>query len=99
MTDKRPSDRSIAAAFWEIRPSAVCDAIPFRRSVIERARELDATAAPVVVGEDGFDGDNAKLLECIDALLSLDAAGALAPHGIGGHARALLKAAAARIKA
>lgn len=52
MTDKRPSDRSIAAAFWEIRPSVVCDAVPFRRSVIDRACELDATAAPVTNADD-----------------------------------------------
>lgn len=47
MSSERPSDAAIAAAFWEIRPSVVCDAVPFRRSVIERATELDATAAPV----------------------------------------------------
>lgn len=38
-----------------------------------------------------------KLCGSIEALLSLDAAGALVPHGIGGHARTLLKSAAARL--
>lgn len=46
---------------------------------------------------DEFRGDNAALINSIDALLSLDAAGALVPHGIGGHARGLLSAAAARL--
>lgn len=55
----RPSDRAIAQAFWEIRPSVVCDAVPFRRSVIERATELDATAAPAHTCDftDGLDTD------------------------------------------
>lgn len=46
---------------------------------------------------DEFKGDNAKLVSCINALLSMDAAGALVPNGIGGHARRLLAAAAHRI--
>jgi hypothetical protein len=46
---------------------------------------------------DGFNGDTPHLISCIQALLDLDAAKALAPHGIGGHARALLTAAAARL--
>lgn len=48
---------------------------------------------------DNFNGSNAKLCGSIDALLSLDAAGALVPHGIGGHARTLLESAATRIRA
>lgn len=46
---------------------------------------------------DEFKGDNAKLIGCINALLSMDAAGALVPHGIGAHARSLLAAAAQRL--
>jgi hypothetical protein len=46
---------------------------------------------------DTFNGDNKKLASCITALLKLDASGALVPHGIGGHARALLEASAARL--
>jgi hypothetical protein len=48
---------------------------------------------------DNFNGDNEKLVSCIEALLALDAAGALTPHGVGGHARQLLSAAAVRIEA
>lgn len=51
MSGERPSDRAIAAAFWAF----VGDSHNGTTSVIEqRASELDATAAPVVVGEDGF---------------------------------------------
>lgn len=48
--------------------------------------------------DDEFNGDNAMLVRSIDALLDLDAAGALVPHGVGGHARTLLSASAARLK-
>lgn len=48
---------------------------------------------------DNFKGDNAKLVECINALLELDASGNLAPHGIGGSARPLLEASASRLAA
>lgn len=48
---------------------------------------------------DNFRGDNANLIASINALLELDAEGALVPHGIGGHARALLSAAASRLSA
>jgi len=46
---------------------------------------------------DSFRGDNKALIACIEALLRLDAAGALVPHGIGGHARTLLESAAIRL--
>jgi predicted esterase len=46
---------------------------------------------------DTFNGDNARLIESINALLELDASGSLVPHGVGGHARQLLSAAAARL--
>jgi hypothetical protein len=46
---------------------------------------------------DAFKGDNAALIRSIKALLELDASGVLRPHGIGGHARTLLEAAAARL--
>ncbi|WP_245157927.1 hypothetical protein [Burkholderia multivorans] len=48
---------------------------------------------------DTFRGDDASLVRNIKALLDLDAEGALVPHGVGGHARALLSAAAARLAA
>ena len=41
---------------------------------------------------------DSQLLDSIDALLHLDAKGALVPHGIGGHARTLLKESAKRIE-
>ncbi|MBS7669374.1 hypothetical protein [Croceicoccus gelatinilyticus] len=49
---------------------------------------------------DTFSGDNAKLIECIDALLDLDDAKALVPHGLGkgSHAYVLLNAARHRIE-
>lgn len=48
---------------------------------------------------DTFNGDNAKLVESIKALLALDESGSLVPHGVGGHARQLLSAAASRLSA
>lgn len=53
---------------------------------------------PAELGDD-FNGDNAHLVECITALLELDAKGALVPHGIGKHARRLLGAAGTRLLA
>jgi len=67
------------------------------------ATESLASPPPVAEGEaqpvarDDFQGDNAKLIGCIEALLKLDARGALVPHGIGNHARDLLSAAAVRL--
>lgn len=48
---------------------------------------------------DDFNGDNERLIACIEALLDLDEAKALVPHGIGGHARGLLSAAGVRLAA
>lgn len=48
---------------------------------------------------DDFKGDNEHLIACIEALLRLDGAKALVPHGIGGHARGLLSAAGVRLAA
>lgn len=39
-----------------------------------------------------FKGDNAALIKSAQALLDLDASGALVPHGIGSHARTLIEA-------
>lgn len=41
--------------------------------------------------EDPFTGNNLDLIEAARALLDLDKAGALAPHGIGSHARTIIK--------
>ena len=46
---------------------------------------------------DQFRGDNAHLRRSIKALIELNDDGALVPHGVGGHARALLAAAYHRI--
>ena len=60
-----------------------------------RLRERAGTAPqPATAGPTADD-----LVGRIDALLSLDAAGALVPHGLGGHARELLTAAANRLRA
>jgi hypothetical protein len=55
--------------------------------------------APKAPHDDGFNGDTPHLIRCIHALLNMDAKGALVPHGVGGHARALLTAAASRLAA
>jgi hypothetical protein len=48
-------------------------------------------------GEREFRGDNAALSASIAALIELNDAGALFPHGIGGHARTLLATASHRL--
>lgn len=53
--------------------------------------------APPTEHDDGFRGDTPHLIRCIQALLELDSAGVLSPHGIGGHARTMLAAAASRL--
>lgn len=55
------------------------------------------TAEELAKFPDTFNGDDAHLVRCIEALLSLDATGTLVPHGIGGHARGLLSAAMHRL--
>ena len=46
---------------------------------------------------DDFRGDNAHLKLSIQAIISLSDDNALVPHGIGGHARALLASAYHRL--
>lgn len=55
-----------------------------------------AQTMPVI---DDFNGDNAKLIESARALIRLSDSGSLAPHGIGGHARAILSAFIVRTEA
>ena len=50
-----------------------------------------------VILTDTFRGDDSALIDSIVALVSLDRAGVLVPHGIGGHARSLLESAAIRL--
>lgn len=47
--------------------------------------------------EDLFVGDDDHAFRCTKALLEMDEAGTLSPHGIGGHARILLNALASRL--
>lgn len=47
---------------------------------------------------DDFKGNDGLLIQCIDSLLAMDAKGILVPHGIGGHARTLLKASKAALE-
>lgn len=47
--------------------------------------------------EDEFNGDNAHLIGSIEALIAMNDKGILVPHGIGGHARTMLAAAAIRL--
>jgi len=58
--------------------------------------EMDAVGGrqPVEGASPVFTGNSADLVSSITALLALDADCALVPHGIGGHARTLLTAAA-----
>ena len=59
-------------------------------------------AAPAVQAEqkrDTFNGDNSALIRSAKSLLELDAKGALAPHGIGEHARGIISAFVARMGA
>lgn len=65
------------------------------------ARPHTAQPAPAAVAgpSDTLRGDTQSLVQNITALLELDAEGALVPHGIGGHARVLLSAAASRLAA
>lgn len=48
----RPSDRAIAQALYELIETQGFLIGGTLNLIVERARELDATAAPVVVGED-----------------------------------------------
>lgn len=68
-----------------------------RRPTAEKAGS-DAGAMPKASDRpaDGFNGDTPHLIRSINALLDLDASGALT-HRIGGHARTLLHAAAVRL--
>lgn len=62
---------------------------------------LASPAAPAQsvepVATDDFNGSTDNLIRSIMALLEMDAAGVLKPQGIGGHARKLLSASAARL--
>lgn len=65
--------------------------------VAKVAKERDAfneqmAAKTLNAGADNFRGNNDSLRSSIAALLDLDAANAIAPHGIGSHARRLLSA-------
>ena len=64
----------------------------FNAQPSQQGEEEDLSRFP-----DEFRGDNAHLVRCIGALLSLDAKNALWPHGIGGHAKGLLSAAMHRL--
>ena len=63
------------------------------------AQEHATQLAGQVLPADEFRGDTASLVRNIVALLDLDAQGCLVPHGVGGHARGLLSAAASRLAA
>ena len=63
------------------------------------ASPFSRSGIPSAIGPDTFRGDDAHLRQCIKALVELDMDGALVPHGIGGHARALLTAAYHRLEA
>lgn len=47
---------------------------------------------------DDFQGNDAKLISCTEALLAMDRDNALVPHSIGSHGRSLLNALASRLQ-
>lgn len=60
-------------------------------------KEPTVSAPSVPVGDD-FNGTTPHMIQCIEALVSMNDSGVLAPHGIGGHARTLLIASANRLR-
>lgn len=70
-----------------------------RFEMVDELSRVRAALAPK--REDLFRGDDGCLVECINALLELDDADALVPHGLGkgSHAYILLTAAATRLAA
>ena len=76
-------------------------AVSIAAPALAAAPQAPAQEAPAAlpVPADEFRGDTPSLVRNIVALLELDADGALVPHGVGGHARGLLSAAAARLAA
>lgn len=71
------------------------DLLDFARACAAASPVEQPAAAPI----DDFKDDTNSLIRSIMMLLEMDAAGVLAPHGIGGHGRKLLTAAAARLAA
>lgn len=72
---------------------AACNELPMK---CDFCPERASTASAIT---DDFRGSTEQLIASITALIKLDSAGALVPHGIGGHARKLLAAAAVRLAA
>lgn len=101
MIDRETIKRIALEAGFTLREQQGTGRIDLNEYVYDFAERLYAEWAKGVKGSepvgDGFKGDNQQLIACINALLDLDAAGALIPHGIGGHARSLLAACAARL--
>jgi hypothetical protein len=70
---------------------ALMECARHRQEARKRAA-LQKMGSPSSTIHDTFRGDNKLLRESIKALIELDNANALVPHGIGGHARTLLAA-------
>ena len=80
------------------QPAAWTPVMMAHPRVMASAAYASPFAAPAAgLPEDTFRGDTPSLVRNILALLELDAEGALVPHGVGGHARGLLSAAATRL--
>jgi len=62
------------------------------------APQAPAVPAPAVPDGDDFNGSTPHLIQCMEALVRLDADGVLVPHGIGRDASKLLSAAANRLR-
>jgi hypothetical protein len=90
--------------FWQGDGSDHIKSMSNSMVVVIRASQLRRllAGAPPALGElrgrhDDFNGDTPHLINCMRALVNLDQAGAVKPP-IGGHARALLLAAASRLE-
>lgn len=60
--------------------------------------EVSSTNPFAGAPDEHFAGDNAHLIGCIRALVDISDGGGLVPNKLGGHARTLLVAAAARLE-
>lgn len=72
------------------RPLTDADKLAFARAILAASTPAQQATPPQPVAAEGLAGDS--LIRSAQALLNLDAAGALAPHGIGGHARTIIQA-------
>ena len=96
-----PTDEHIHAAYrvalgQSIRERDMPEIRKFVRALLQSTQQ--ANAVPAVPDGDDFNGSTPHLIQCMEALVRLDADGVLVPHGIGRDASKLLSAAANRLR-